>query len=242
MTSALTILITGANQGLGFEAARHLSKHANIHLLISGRDPVRLSEAVKKLKADEGCRAVLGEVVMDVSDDESIKKGVESVAGILDGKALDVLVNNAGVASEAAIPTLGLRAVLQQTFAVNAFGAACTTDAFLPLLKKAAAPRVVNVSSTTGSLGVTSRPEYTYPTLMAYGSSKSALNAFTVALARQHPDIHAVCICPGYNATNLNSYAGTMDPKDGARIIADYALTKKGASPGFYNATGEVAW
>lgn len=92
MTSALTILITGANQGLGFEAARHLSKYAHIHLLVSGRDSVRLSEAVSKLKADEGCRAVLAEVVMDVSDDESIKKGVASVAGILNGKALDVLV------------------------------------------------------------------------------------------------------------------------------------------------------
>jgi len=242
MTSALTILITGANQGLGFEAARHLSKYAHIHLLVSGRDSARLSEAVLKLKADEGCRAVLGEVVMDVSDDESIKKGVASVAGLLDGKALDVLVNNAGMQNESAIPTLGLRAVLRQTFEVNAFGAACTTDAFLPLLKKSAAPRVVNVSSTAGSLGTTSKPSYTFPPNIAYSGSKSALNAFTIALARQQPDIHAVCLCPGYNATSLNSYAGTMDAKDGAKIIADYALTKKGVSPGFYNAAGELAW
>lgn len=78
------------------------------------------------------------------------------------------------MANESAIPTLGLRAVLQQTFAVNAFGVACTTDAFLPLLKKSTSPRVVNVSSSAGSLGVTSKPDYTFRPLMVRPSFLSS--------------------------------------------------------------------
>lgn len=58
----------------------------------------------------------------------------------------------------------------------------------------------------------------------------------------QNPDIHVVVICPGYTATNLNSYAGAADPKDGSMIIVEHALERKGKSPGFYNVQGEVPW
>ncbi|KAF7967060.1 hypothetical protein HWV62_35953 [Athelia sp. TMB] len=250
MSTTLTILITGANQGLGFEAAKCLSKHAHVRLFLAGRRSSPLKDAVDTIRTGSDCRAKVEDgVVMDISDDESIKAGVAEVEKQLGpGKGLDVLVNNAGIAIESSLLTRSLREVLQDTYAVNAFGTACTTDFFLPLLKRSTAPdcpRVVNVSSAAGSLGMTTRPDYSFRPVIAYGTSKTALNGLTVALARMHPEIHAVCVCPGYNKTNLNSYAaGAADLEGGvgAKLIAEYALEKKGKSAGFYNRDGEVPW
>jgi NAD(P)-dependent dehydrogenase (short-subunit alcohol dehydrogenase family) len=91
-TPTLAILITGSNQGLGFETALHLSKHSHVHLFVSGRNPSRVQEAVEKIKKEEGCQAVVDGVVIDVSDDASIKAGVKEVESKLQGAALDVLV------------------------------------------------------------------------------------------------------------------------------------------------------
>jgi NAD(P)-dependent dehydrogenase (short-subunit alcohol dehydrogenase family) len=91
-TPALTILITGSNQGLGFETALHLSKHPHIHLFVSGRNPSRVQEAVEKITNEEDCKAVVNSVVIDVTDDASIKAGVKEVEAKLNGAALDVLV------------------------------------------------------------------------------------------------------------------------------------------------------
>lgn len=91
-TPKLTILVTGSNQGLGYETARHLSKLSHVHLFISGRNSDRVQEAVEKLKREEGCQATIDSVVMDISDDASIKAGVKDVEAKLGNAALDVLV------------------------------------------------------------------------------------------------------------------------------------------------------
>jgi NAD(P)-dependent dehydrogenase (short-subunit alcohol dehydrogenase family) len=91
-TPTLSILITGSNQGLGFETAIHLSKHAHIHLFVSGRNPSRVQEAVEKITKEKGCKAVVDSIVIDVGDDESINAGVKDVEAKLNGAALDVLV------------------------------------------------------------------------------------------------------------------------------------------------------
>lgn len=91
-TAALSVLITGSNQGLGFQAARHLSKRKDIHLFVSGRDASRLKGAVDSITSEEGCQASVDSVLIDVSNDASIEAGVKEVTGKLNGGALDVLV------------------------------------------------------------------------------------------------------------------------------------------------------
>lgn len=90
--STLSILITGSNQGLGYETARQLSKHAHIRIFISGRDASRVEEALAKIKAEDGCVAIIESVVLDVGDDTSIQAAVQDMKGKLGGAALDVLV------------------------------------------------------------------------------------------------------------------------------------------------------
>lgn len=92
MSTALTVLITGSNQGLGFETARQLSEDPNIHLFISGRNPDRVQEALEKITKEEGCQATVDSVIIDISSDESIKSGFLEVEGKLGGAGLDVLV------------------------------------------------------------------------------------------------------------------------------------------------------
>ncbi|KAF7977796.1 hypothetical protein HWV62_2703 [Athelia sp. TMB] len=246
-TPTTTILITGANQGLGFETARQLSKHANLHIFLVGRNPTRVQEAQTKITTEDGCQASIDKLTIDVSDDESIKSGVEELKSKLRGAALDVLVNNSGVAFEGQIAEKGLRRVFEETYAVNVFGATVVADSLLPLLKQSKAAgggRILNISSGLGSIANMADPngEYKDKWFYAYNSSKSALNAITVTLAMKNPELNVVSIDPGYNATNLNRYTGHLDPKDGVKVIVEHALGKVGKSPGFYSNEGEVPW
>lgn len=158
-----------------------------------------------------------------------------------------------------------LRKIFEETFATNVFGAASLTDACLPLLKKSkqqGGGRIVNVSSGLGSNAILADPdgEYkgVYPIVhislnfeaslllmhpsQSYNASKAALNSITITLAMKNPDLHVVTLDPGYNATNLNAYSGPKDPADGAKVIAEYTLERKGKSPGYYKEDGELPW
>lgn len=134
-TSTSTIvLITGANQGLGFEMARQLaSNHPGYHILIGSRDPDKGSAAVTKLK-EQGLLSVES-VTIDVSDDKSIQAAANGVASKF-GR-LDVLINNAGISPEGHLPKdTPVREVWRTAFDVNTCGAFLVTEAFVPLLKK----------------------------------------------------------------------------------------------------------
>ncbi|KZP07990.1 NAD(P)-binding protein [Athelia psychrophila] len=241
--SKLSILVTGSNQGLGFSAARHLSKLPNVHLFVCGRDANRVQEAVEKLKREEECAAEIDTIVMDITDDSSIHAAVADLEKKLGGAALDVLVNNAGLALETDgdIERDGLRTRFENTFSVNAFGTAVAAEAFLPLLKRSTArPRIVNVGSSAGSC--TQMAETRNAGWMVYKASKSALNSIAISLAVANPDVHVVVVDPGLNVTRLNTYGVGADPSEGSQIIVDYALEIKGNSPGFYSAQGVVTW
>ncbi|KZP16279.1 NAD(P)-binding protein [Athelia psychrophila] len=239
--SKLSILVTGSNQGLGFSAARHLSKLPDVHLFICGRDVNRVQEAVEKLKLEEGCAAEIDTIVMDITDDASIHAAVADLEKKLGGAALDVLVNNAAVALESDIERDGLRTRFENTFSANAFGTAVAAEAFLPLLKRSTAgPRIVNVGSSAGSC--TQMAETRSAAWMVYKASKSALNSIAISLAVANPDVHVVVVDPGLNVTRLNTYGGGADPSEGSQVIVDYALEIKGNSPGFYNAQGALPW
>jgi NAD(P)-dependent dehydrogenase (short-subunit alcohol dehydrogenase family) len=136
-----------------------------------------------------------------------------------------------------------LDATFEATYAVNVFGTAAVTAAIRPLLNNGGA--ILNISSIMGSLHRhTQRPP---PRIhLAYSSSKAALNSLTLQWAIQEEEnksgIRVVAICPGFNATNMNGYTGTMKPEDGAKLIVEAALSKEGKSGVFFNKDGEIEW
>jgi NAD(P)-dependent dehydrogenase (short-subunit alcohol dehydrogenase family) len=238
------VLITGANRGIGFETARQLAGKDFI-VIIGARSEANGAEAVEKLKA-EGFNADY--VKLDTTDAETIKSAAQTV-GEKYGK-LDVLVNNAGIFVDFGVPVKDTPDdVLRNTFETNFFGAWKTIQAFLPLLEKSDAARIVNVSSTVGSLheiGDSTSP-YDGFRAPAYAASKTALNALTALLAREfrdNPKIKINSICPGWVASGAPGTEGApKSVEQGARIIVEMAtLGEGGASGGFYDDNGVVAW
>ncbi|MEO8073858.1 MAG: SDR family oxidoreductase [Acidobacteriota bacterium] len=236
------VLITGANKGLGFETARQLGEKG-CTVLVGARDESKGSDAVGKLKS-EGYDADFVEI--DATKAETIESAAQKV-GEKYGK-LDVLINNAGIALDRGQPLSELSMdVLRKTFDTNFFGVIEVTKAFLPLIKKSENGRIVNVSSGLGSLAQNSDPNWEYAAVkpLAYNSSKTALNAFTVILAHELKDanIKVNAADPGYTATDLNGNSGTKTVAEGATIIVDLAtLGEDGATGGYFDDQGIVPW
>jgi NAD(P)-dependent dehydrogenase (short-subunit alcohol dehydrogenase family) len=246
MTNAL---ITGANKGIGFAAARQLG-NSGVTVLIGARDPEKGEEAAERLRK-QGIDAEA--VTIDVTDPASIRAAFAHVEEGHDH--LDILVNNAGVLPEATAADQVSGPIDPQmfraTFETNVFGAAAVTEAFLPLLSAAHAGRIVNVSSTMGSLADQADPESGYYGMIvpAYQSSKAALNSMTIALSKALADtsIKVNAVCPGWVKTDLggpeNKAAAPMTPEEGAAIMTRMALIDAdGPSGGFFDQNGPVRW
>ncbi|MFI6996010.1 SDR family oxidoreductase [Nocardia sp. NPDC050175] len=236
-----TTLITGANKGLGFETARRLIE-AGHTVYLGSRDAERGRRAAEQL----GARAV----VLDVTDDASVAAAVKTIEA--DG-GLDVLINNAGISGREGqtrdIDEIGAPAVtvdiMRPIFDTNVFGIVRVTHAFLPLLRRSAAPVVVNVSSGLASLTHVTTPDtpaYLYPGV-AYPASKAAVNMITVQYAKALPDMRINAVEPGYTATDLNGHAGTQTVEEGAEIIVRMAqLNPDGPTGGYFDANGALPW
>lgn len=237
-------LITGANKGIGFEAARQLAQKG-FTLLIGARDASKGEEAAVKLRS-EGFNADY--VRIDTTDAETIKQAAAEVERKY-GK-LDVLVNNAGIFIDAGIPVEETPDdLLRNTFETNFFGAWKVIQAFMPMLKGSNAARIVNVSSTVGSLAEINNRKSPYDGVRApaYAASKTALNALTALLGREFRGTDKLkinSICPGYvNSGAPGTEGATRTVEQGARIIVEMAtLPEDGASGGFFDDEGEIAW
>ncbi|MFC4913422.1 SDR family oxidoreductase [Actinomadura gamaensis] len=243
MSEKRIALVTGANKGIGFETARMLGREG-MTVLVGARAAER-GEPAAGVLADEGIDARF--VQLDVTDEESVRaaaKWVEAEFG-----RLDVLVNNAGImppessVSPSEVPIAALRA----TYETNVFGVVTVTNAFLPLLRRADAARIVNVSSELGSLTLLSDPESAfYPfNLLAYNSSKSALNGVTLAYAKELADtgIKVNAANPGYTATDINMHSGPQTVEEGAGYVVPLALLPEdGPSGGFFTGTEPLPW
>ncbi len=234
-------LITGANKGIGYEVARQLAQQG-AKVFIGSRDIARGEKAAKTL-CDAGLDVNM--VQLDVTSTAS----VESAASEIESKSgvLDILVNNTGIAIDNAPPSQLDLSVLRLTYETNVFGAFSVTKAMLPLMRKADFARIVNVTSDLGSLSNNCDPNYKYAwaKLLAYNSSKAALNAITIQFAHELKGtaIKVNAISPGYTATDLNNFSGTDTVEQGAEPIVKYAtIGEKGPSGGFFDKDGVIPW
>jgi NAD(P)-dependent dehydrogenase (short-subunit alcohol dehydrogenase family) len=239
-------LVTGANRGLGFEVARQLA-HAGHVAVIGARDPQKGDEAAQRLRS-EGLDVEA--VALDVDDANSVKDAARELRER--HGALDVLVNNAGVLPEATTDSAEAisAGMFRQTFETNLFGAVRATEQLLPLLRRSEAGRIVNVSTTMGSLADQGDPNSPYYAVIvpAYQASKASLNSVTIGLSKLLADtpIKVNAVCPGFVQTDLtpiNRDQAPLTPADAARVIVHYALLDDtGPSGGFFDQAGAVAW
>ena len=212
-----TVLVTGANKSIGYETARRMGA-LGYGIWLGCRDLDRGEAAAHKLR-DAGCAVRV--IAIEVTNDESVEAAAARVMAE-DGR-LDVLVNNAGIPGSYAPPSLQPMAEIKDVYEVNVFGPIRVTQAFLPLLKAAPRANVVMVSSGLGSLGWLTTPghEFYGVNIMGYNSSKTALNAITVAFAKElmASGIKVNAADPGYTATDFNGHSGYRTVEQAADVM-----------------------
>lgn len=229
-----TALVTGANKGIGKHIAVQLAS-AGLTVYVGARNAARGHAAVDEIGGDARL------LVLDVTDPDSISAAAREV------DSLDVLVNNAGIGDDMRpTPDTDVDS-FRRTYETNVFGVIAVTNAFLPLLRRSAHPRIVNISSGTGSLARSIDPDSGFTTSLggaaAYRSSKTALNALTVlyALDLDAGGVKVNALAPGLRATELNarSSAAGADPAEAAVAAVRLAqLPDDGPTGGFFSWDG----
>jgi NAD(P)-dependent dehydrogenase (short-subunit alcohol dehydrogenase family) len=243
MNERTIVLVTGANKGIGYEIAAGLGA-LGWSVGVGARDDQRRQGAVERLRA-AGVDAF--GVPLDVTDDAS----ATAAARLIEEQAgrLDVLVNNAAISGgmpqePTRVDPAAIRAVVE----TNVIGVVRVTNAMMPLLRRSASPRIVNMSSSVGSLTRQSGPaaeQTAGPVAVAYAPSKTFLNAVTLQYARELSGTNILINagCPGYVATDLNGFSGVRTPEQGAAIAIKLAtLPDDGPTGKFFDDAGVVPW
>jgi len=245
-------LVTGANQGIGLQIAKDLAAKG-FTVLVGSRDLARGEDAAGAIDGDAHA------LQLDVTDKASIAAAAARVRS--EFGRLDVLVNNAAITNVRRRPDMSVEEYARATrpsvvdldevravWETNVFGVVAVTQAMLPLLREAApAARIVNVSSSVGSLTLNANPAFHYRAIFSpvYSASKTALNAMTLAMAieLEPAGIKVNAACPGFTKTNLNNFRGTQTVEEGAREPVRLALLgPDGPTGAFSNAAGPVPW
>ncbi|MCP2029359.1 NAD(P)-dependent dehydrogenase (short-subunit alcohol dehydrogenase family) [Flavobacterium sp. HSC-32F16] len=227
-----SVLITGANRSIGLELTKQLSKKG-FFVYLGTRNLEKGNTVAKQLNEDgfENIKAIQ----IDVTNPDSIleaKKIVENEQG-----KLDILINNAGISGEFPQNASDTNIKdIQNVFDTNFFGVISVTQAFLELLKKAENPRISNITSGLGSLTLHSDPTWKYYNFKSasYGTSKAALNAYTIVLAYELKDLpfKVNVIDPGYTATDFNHHNGPGTVESAASFIIKNTLTDENGPTG----------
>lgn len=241
-------LITGANKGIGLETAKQLSEKG-IFVYLGSRD-LKKGEAIVKELTGEGFQNMKA-IGIDVTRKHTIlsaKNIVEKEKGYL-----DILINNAGISG--IVPQNALETGVEEYEKVidtNLYGVVRTTQVFIDLLRKSSAPRIVNVSTSVGSLSLQSNPgwpAYDFAKFAVYASSKSAMNMYTVHLAYELKDtaFKVNAVCPGYTKTDFTYHQGGEVKEAGKRIVKYAMIDQDGPTGKFFSEesnpdTGEIPW
>ncbi len=236
MAGEKVAFITGGNKGLGLETARQLGK-LGIKVVIGSRDLAKGKEAVAKLKADGVNAEAIKFDVLNPADYKDAYKYFDQHYG-----KLDILINNAGVTKEDFLSgnktSTTSPEVLHETFDTNFFGVIEITQTLLPLIKKAPAGRIVNLSSILGSIALHADPKSPIydAKAFAYDASKAALNSFTVHLAHELKDtkIKVNSAHPGWVKTDMGGDAAPMELPDGAKTSVKLATLPDDGPTGAY--------
>ena len=242
MNQTRIALVTGANKGIGLEIARQLTE-AGATVIIGARDLARGRAAADNLSAQG---LIVEAIRIDLNDIDSISAAAETIRD-RHGR-LDILVNNAGIVdAEDGPPTSASPEAARRIMETNFIGTLTVTQAMLPLLRLSVAGRIVNLSSSLGSLAVNGDPTSPYYSarLIGYNASKAALNLLTVQLAAELRGTPIVVnsVSPGYVKTDLTGHTGFMTPEEGARLPVEYALLGEEAVSGrFVEPAGETPW
>lgn len=235
-------VVTGANRGLGFEISRQLGLKG-ITIIAGTRQGADGARTVERLK-DEGINA--HSIILDVTEPST----VEALPRLLNVQFghIDILINNAGVLIDSGVPLSDLdEGVLRATFETNVFGAFVVTRALLPLIRKSSFGRIVNMSSSLGSLASIGDPNSPFYQVVspAYQMSKAALNALTVVFAKELKDtnIKVNSACPGWVRTELGTQRAPLSVGEGADTPVWLAtLPDDGPTGGFFNSRRPVPW
>jgi NAD(P)-dependent dehydrogenase (short-subunit alcohol dehydrogenase family) len=229
-------LVTGASRGIGQQIARLLAE-AGSTVYLGSRDAERGAQAAAELRGDARL------LVLDVTDAASIAAAARQVG------RLDILINNAGISGDGRTADLEDIEAFRRIYETNVFGVCAVTNAFLPALRRSARPRIVNISSGTGSLTWSTGPQFPHRgTHASYRSSKAALNALTVfyAHALASDGIKVNALAPGLRRTGLNAAAAASDgdPAEAAAGAIRLAmLPDDGPSGEFFSWDGSaVPW
>jgi NAD(P)-dependent dehydrogenase (short-subunit alcohol dehydrogenase family) len=235
-------LVTGANKGIGLEIARQLAQ-AGVAVIIGARDLERGSAAAAELTS-AGLQATF--VPIDLNEFESIAAAAETIRA--QHGRLDILVNNAGIFDAAdGPPSVASAEAAQRVMTTNFVGTLAVTQAMLPLLRAAPAARIVNLSSSLGSIAGNGDPGAPYYSAryIGYNASKAALNMLTVQLAEELKGTSVVInsVSPGFVKTDLNGNTGVMTPEQGANLPVEFALLGENAVSGhFVEPGGQTPW
>lgn len=245
MNNPMIALVTGANKGIGREIAAQLADLGHT-VVIGARDLARGEAVAAELRTAGGDVTA---VTLDVTGPASAGQAAAEVQE-RHGR-LDALVNNAGISHQPGadfsgqLPGSADVDHIRYVFETNVFGVVTATSAFLPLLRLSESPRIVNVSSSAGSLAAISDFANTDPIALGYVPSKTALTALTMMYARGLVDegILVNAVCPGFISTDLNNHHGTGTPAEGARSAVRMAtIAADGPTGTFTDVDGPVAW
>ncbi|WP_030756975.1 SDR family oxidoreductase [Streptomyces sp. NRRL F-5135] len=246
MSETRIALVTGANKGIGYEIAAGLGA-LGYRVGVGARDEDRREAAAQKLR---GAGVDAFGVPLDVTSDQSVTDAAELIER--QAGRLDALVNNAGISGPPTGPGWGQDPtmldldVVRTVVETNVIGVIRVTNAMLPLLRRSTSPRVVNASSSVGSLTWQADPDIDVgPIMAAYSPTKSFLNAVTVHYARQFAGTNILinAACPGLVATDFNGFYGSRTPEQGAATAIRLATLPDGGPTGsFFNDDGVIPW
>ena len=235
MADKTLVLITGANQGLGYYAAQQMAATGKYHVLVGARDIMKADKAIQQLAEDSSVKVDakdLEPLLIDANSDESIDaaaKTVEKGYG-----RLDILMVNHGIAvDQKAGNGKTLRQLYHEHYNTNVFGAAQIVESFLLLLRKSTVSGGKRIAFTSSGLSSLKYAEedgiYSAENWPLYRSTKTALNmimlGYTKTLEKEGFIVSASD--PGYCGTNLNDFSGMKDPRDGAKVLIRAAVASK---------------